>query len=133
MIGARKFNMRQWGEKPLQVERPDIIGVSTLDYITLYRKFTYTQQESYSLDNISAVELGEKKLDYSEYDGLLSLYKNDYQKFIEYNIRDVELVDKLDKKLGLIDLIFAIAYDGKVNAVDAFTSVRMWDLSLIHI
>ena len=131
LIGARKFNMRQWGEKPLQVERPDIIGVNCLDYITLYRKFTYTQQESYSLDNISAVELGEKKLDYSEYDGLLSLYKNDYQKFIEYNIRDVELVDKLDKKLGLIDLIFAIAYDGKVNAVDAFTSVRMWDI-LVH-
>ncbi len=109
----------------------EILGVNILDYLALYRKFTYTQQESYSLDNICSVELGEKKLDYSEYDGLMSLYKNDYQKFIEYNIKDVELVDRLDKKLGLLELAYAIAYDGKVNMQDAFTSVRMWDI-IIH-
>jgi DNA polymerase elongation subunit (family B) len=111
--------------------RQDILGITLYDYMSLYKKFTYTQQESYSLDNISSVELGEKKLDYSEYDGLFSLYKNDYQKFMEYNIKDVDLVDKLDKKLGLIELGFAIAYDAKVNLIDAFTSVRMWDI-IIH-
>ncbi len=111
--------------------RLDIIGVTLYDYLSLYRKFTYSQQASYSLDNISFVELGEKKLDYSEYDGLLSLYKNDYQKFMQYNIRDVLLVDKLNEKLGLIELAYAIAYDGKVNLIDSFTSVRMWDI-IIH-
>tara|TARA_R110001583_G_scaffold42946_2_gene136547 strand:+ start:23 stop:2527 length:2505 start_codon:yes stop_codon:yes gene_type:complete len=111
--------------------RQDIVGVALYDYLSLYRKFTYTQQESYSLDNISSVELGEKKLDYSEYDGLFSLYKNDYQKFMEYNIKDVELVDRLEKKLGLIELGFAIAYDAKVNLIDCYTSVRMWDI-IIH-
>jgi DNA polymerase elongation subunit (family B) len=126
-IAVRKVGT-QSGEA---VERPEILGISQLDYIALYRKFTYVQQESYSLDNISFVELGEKKLDYSEYDGLMSLYKNDYQKFIEYNIRDVELVDRLDQKLGLIDLVYAIAYDGKVNFADSLTSVRMWDM-IIH-
>ena len=111
--------------------RLDIIGVTLYDYLSLYRKFTYSQQASYSLDNISFVELGEKKLDYSEYDGLLSLYKQDFQKFMEYNVRDVLLVDKLDAKLGLIELAYAIAYDGKVNLIDSFTSVRMWDI-IIH-
>ena len=127
-IGIKKVG-RHLGGDP--IERPEIIGVNILDYLALYRKFTYTQQESYSLDNISSVELGEKKLDYSEHDGLMSLYKNDYQKFIEYNIRDVELVDKLDQKMGLLDLVYAIAYDGRVNFSDTLTSVRMWDM-LIH-
>ena len=111
--------------------RLDIVGITLYDYLSLYRKFTYSQQASYSLDNISFVELGEKKLDYSEYDGLLSLYKHDFQKFMEYNVRDVLLVDKLDDKLGLIELAYAIAYDGKVNLIDSFTSVRMWDI-IIH-
>jgi len=108
-----------------------VLGTNIIDYLSAYRKFTYTQQESYSLDNIANVELGERKLDYSEYDGLLGLYKNNYQKFIEYNIRDVELVVRLDEKMKLLDLIYAIAYDGKVNLNDAFTSVRMWDI-IIH-
>ncbi len=127
-IGIKKVG-RNADNNP--IERPEIIGVNILDYLALYRKFTYTQQESYSLDNISSVELGEKKLDYSEHDGLMSLYKNDYQKFIEYNIRDVELVDRLDEKMGLLDLVYAIAYDGRVNFSDTLTSVRMWDM-LIH-
>ena len=70
-------------------------------------------------------------MDYSEYDSLFGLYKNDFQKFIEYNIKDVDLVDRLDEKLKLIEQVFAIAYDGKVNYQDAFTSVRMWDI-IIH-
>lgn len=107
------------------------VGISTLDYLQLYRKFSFTMQESYRLDHICNIELGERKMDYSEYDSLFDLYKKDYQKFIEYNIRDVDLVDRLDDKLKFIEQVFAIAYDGRVNYQDAFTSVRMWDI-IIH-
>jgi DNA polymerase elongation subunit (family B) len=109
------------------VEFYDISGVAILDYIQLYRKFTYTQQESYRLDSIAHVELGEKKLDYSEFETLHQLYKHDYQKFIEYNIKDVELVEKLEDKMKLIELALTLAYDNKVNYDDVFTQVRMWD------
>ena len=105
----------------------DIVGVATLDYLELYRKFTYTQQESYRLDNIAHVELGEKKLDFSEYETLHQLYKHDYQKFIEYNVKDVELVEKLEDKMKMIELALTLAYDNKVNYDDVFTQVRMWD------
>ena len=107
------------------------LGVTVLDYLALYRKFTYTMQESYRLDHIAFVELGDRKLDYSEHGSLLELYKHDYQKFIDYNIKDVEIVQRLDDKLGLIDLVFALAYDAKVNYIDALTSVKMWDI-IIH-
>jgi len=102
-------------------------SIATLDYIELYKKFTYSQQESYRLDHIANVELGERKLDYSDFENLHQLYKLDYQKFIEYNIRDVELVAKLEDKMKLIELAFALAYDAKVNYPDVFTQVRMWD------
>ena len=105
----------------------DISGIAILDYLQLYRKFTYSQQESYRLDNIAHVELGEKKLDYSEFETLHQLYKHDYQKFIEYNIKDVELVEKLEDKMKLIELALTLAYDNKVNYDDVFTQVRMWD------
>jgi len=105
----------------------EIMGVSILDYLQLYRKFTYSQKESYRLDNIAHVELGEKKIDYSEFEKIHQLYKYDYQKFIEYNIKDVELVEKLEDKMKLIELALTLAYDNKVNYDDVFTQVRMWD------
>jgi DNA polymerase elongation subunit (family B) len=107
------------------------VGISLLDYMQMYRKFTFTMQESYRLDHIANIELGERKLDYSEYESLFDLYKKNYQLFIEYNIRDVDLVGRLDDKLKLIEQVFAIAYDAKVNYQDTFTSVRMWDV-IIH-
>ena len=107
------------------------VGVSVLDYYNLYRKFTYTQQESYKLDHIAFVEIGERKLDYSEYETLLELYKKDYQKFIEYNIHDCALVERIDEKLKLLELVYALSYDAKVNFADALTSVRLWDV-IIH-
>jgi DNA polymerase elongation subunit (family B) len=106
----------------------NIAGIATLDYLEMYQKFTYTQQESYKLDHIGFVELGERKLDYSEYETLHEFYINDFQKFIDYNIRDVELVDKLDDKMKLIDMALALAYDAKVTLLDIFTQVRMWDV-----
>jgi DNA polymerase elongation subunit (family B) len=109
----------------------DLIGIAILDYIELYKKFTYSQQESFKLDHIAFLELGEKKLDYSEVENLHQLYKTNFQKFIEYNIHDVELVDRIDAKMQLIDMALALAYDAKVNYTDVFTQVRMWD-TLIH-
>ena len=109
----------------------EIFGVTILDYMNLYKKFTYSQQESYALDYIGNVELGEKKLDYSEYGSLNELYKQDYQKFLDYNIKDVVLVERLDDKMKLIEQACTIAYDAGVNLVDALTSVRMWDV-IIH-
>ena len=105
----------------------DLRGISILDYLELYRKFTYTNQESYRLDHICMVELNERKLDHSEFDTFKEFYQNDWQKFIEYNIHDVRLVDKLDDKMKLLDLAFTMAYDAKVNYEDVFSQVRMWD------
>jgi len=109
----------------------NLIGINTLDYYQLYRKFTFGNQESYKLDYISQIELGEKKIDYSEYGDLLSLYKSDFQKFIEYNIQDCVLVDKLEEKLKFIEQVMALAYDAKVNYGDTMTTVKPWDV-IIH-
>ena len=109
----------------------NILGLSVLDYYQLYRKFTFGNQESYKLDFISQIELGEKKINYSEYGNLLELYKNNYQKFIEYNIHDCVLVDKLDDKLKFLEQVMALAYDAKVNYNDTLTTVRVWD-TIIH-
>ena len=105
----------------------DIGGISQLDYLDLYKKFTYTNQESYRLDHIANVELGQKKLDHSEYDTFKDFYTKGWQKFVEYNIKDVELVDRLEDKMKLIELALTMAYDAKVNYEDVFFQVRMWD------
>lgn len=101
-------------------------GISTLDYLEMYRKYS-PKTENYKLNTIAHIELGEKKLDYSEHESLFGLYKKDFQKFIEYNIKDVQLVDAIDQKLQYISMVCAIAYDAKVNFTDVFTQVRMWD------
>ena len=105
----------------------DIGGISQLDYLDLYKKFTYKAQESYRLDYIASVELGQKKLDHSEFDTFKDFYTNGWQKFVEYNIIDVELVDRLEDKMKLIELALTLAYDAKVNYEDVFYQVRMWD------
>ena len=105
----------------------DVGGVTQLDYLDLYKKFTYKAQESYRLDYISEVELGQKKLDHSEFDTFKDFYTQGWQKFIEYNIVDVELVDRLEDKMKLIELALTMAYDAKVNYGDVFYQVRMWD------
>jgi DNA polymerase elongation subunit (family B) len=105
-----------------------LLGIATLDYLQLFRKYAKnSNQESYKLDHIAHVELKERKLDYSEYDTLHTLYRDNFQKFIEYNIRDVELVSKLNAKGRLIDLAILLAYDNKTNYEDCFMQVRMWD------
>jgi DNA polymerase elongation subunit (family B) len=105
----------------------EIAGVSIIDYLDLYKKFTYTNQESYRLDHIANVELGQKKLDHSEFDTFREFYTQNWQKFIDYNIRDVELVDQLEDKMKLIELCLTMAYGAKVNYNDVFYQVRTWD------
>jgi len=103
-----------------------IQGVSALDFFDLYRKFTYTNQERYTLDHIAFVELGERK-DGNPFETFKEWYQKDYQSFIEYNIQDVEIVDKLEDKMRLIELCLTMAYDGKVNFTDVLGQVRYWD------
>ena len=105
----------------------DVGGVTQLDYLTLYKKFTYKKQETYRLDYIANVELGQKKLDHSEFETFKDFYTNGWQKFVEYNIIDVELVDRMEDKMKLIELAITMAYDAKVNYNDVFTQVTMWD------
>jgi DNA polymerase elongation subunit (family B) len=105
----------------------EVAGVSIIDYLDLYKKFTYKAQESYRLDHIANVELGQKKLDHSEFETFKDFYTKDWQKFIDYNIRDVELVDQLEDKMKLIELCFTMAYDAKINFNDVFFQVRTWD------
>ncbi len=106
-----------------------LVGVSSLDYIELYKWYAPggKSQESYRLDNIAQVELGEGKIAYEEYDNLHTLYRLNYQKFIEYNIKDVELIIKLEDKLKLLELAVTLAYDTKSNFEDVFAQTRMWD------
>ena len=131
-----KKRMSPWGLVTLKEVRDrygnvrityDVGGVAQLDYLNLYRKFTYKAQESYRLDYIASVELGQKKLDHTEFDTFKDFYTNGWQKFVEYNIIDVELVDRMEDKMKLIELAITMAYDAKVNYNDIFFQVRMWD------
>ena len=107
----------------------NIMGVESLDYIELYKWYAPggKSQESYRLDAIAQVELGEGKISYDEFDNLHALYRLNYQKFIEYNIKDVELIIKLEDKLKLLELGVTLAYDTKTNFEDIFAQTRMWD------
>ena len=136
LFGERELKMMSpWGMvKSEEIEikgRTNILynlmGINVLDYMDLYKKFTYTNQESYRLDHIAFVELGQKKLDHSEYENFKDFYTKDWQKFIDYNIKDVELVLQLEEKMKLLELAVALAYDAKVNLKDVYYQVRMWD------
>ena len=106
----------------------EIAGVTTLDFMELYKKFTYVNRESYRLDFIAEVELGQKKLDHSEFDTFKDFYTGDWKKFVDYNIVDVELVDRMEDKLRLIELVITMeAFDAKVNFGDPMFQVRLWD------
>jgi len=106
-----------------------LVGVESLDYIELYKWYAPggKSQESYRLDNIAQVELGEGKISYDEFDNLHALYRLNFQKFIEYNIKDVKLIIKLEEKLKLLELALTLAYDTKCNYEDVFAQTRMWD------
>ena len=119
-----------YGQSTLKYE---IKGVAILDYMAIFKKFGYSYgpQESYKLDHIANVVLGEKKLDFGEASDLNELHDNDYQKFIDYNIKDVELIDRMEDKLGLISLCLTMAYRGGVNYEQVLGTVAIWD-SIIY-
>ena len=136
LFGSKEMKlMSPWGI----VKREDIevkgreqifyrmLGINVIDYMDLYKKFTYTNQESYRLDHIAFVELGQRKVAHDEFENFKDFYTKDWQKFIDYNIVDVELVSRLEDKMKLIELAVALAYDAKVNMQDVYYQVRMWD------
>jgi len=124
MIGERKAVVNN-----RELIAYDMVGVSSLDYIELYRWYAPggKSQESYKLDNIANVELGDSKLSFDEYDNLHALYRQNFQKFIEYNIQDCNLIVRMEEKLKLIELGLTLAYDTKTNYEDIFAQTRMWD------
>jgi DNA polymerase elongation subunit (family B) len=109
----------------------ELYGITVLDYLQLYRKFTFTNHESYALNNIAKVELGKQKIDYGEYKNLDNLYAQNPQLFYEYNIEDAFLVSQLEDKLNFIKQVISIAYLAKVNYIDAMVTLRPWDV-VIH-
>ena len=128
---VRENNITINGQSNLEFK---LEGIEQLDYLEIFKKFTYNtlgMQESYRLDHIAHVVLGERKLSYEEHGNLYTLYKEDYQKFIDYNIKDVELVEKLDLKLDLISLVLTMAYRGGVNYNDTLGTTNIWD-SIIY-
>jgi DNA polymerase elongation subunit (family B) len=117
-----------------QYKTYSIFGCSVIDYLELYIKYAPDgkSQERYTLDHIGHTELNERKLSYEEHGSLHTLYKKDFQKYIEYNIQDTRLVERLNEKLRLIELVLTLAYDGKFNYEDCFMQVRMWDVILYN-
>ena len=109
-----------------------ILGITIFDYLELYKKFTRQTQEKYSLDHIAGVELGEEKLDYSEYKNLMDLWERNPQLYIEYNIHDVRLVERLDNKMKYLFLAITIGYIGKVRMHEIFGQVKFWDNVVYH-
>lgn len=109
----------------------DIQGVAQLDYIDVYKKFTYVTRESYKLDFITEVELGHKKLD-NPHDTFREFYEKDWNLFVEYNIIDTVLVDQLEDKMKLIELCLTMTYDAKMNFEDVYSPVKTWDCLLYN-
>lgn len=109
----------------------EIWGISELDYMDLYKKYNLGNEESFSLDFIAEKNLGIKKL---EFDGTLhDLYCSDYQKYVEYNIHDVTLIDLLEEKLKFIELILNVSYSGKVATYnDSLGTVKYWETKIYN-
>ena len=107
----------------------ELSGRIHFDYLALYKKLTYEERHSYSLDAIGEAELGERKV---AYDGTLDeLYNNDFKTFLEYNIQDTELLDKLDKKLQFISLASSIAHGNCVLMPAALGAVAVTEQAII--
>jgi len=120
-------NVNVMGQKHLDV---DLVGLPCLDYLELFKKFalnTYGQQESYKLDYIAELVLGDRKVDYTEYGSLHELYEKNFQLFVDYNMQDVEIVDRLEEKMGMLSLVFTLAYKGGVNYYDTLGTTTIWD------
>lgn len=109
-----------------------IYGISILDYMDAFKKFGYKYgtQESYKLDHIGHVVLGERKLSYEEYGNLTTLYEQNPQKYLDYNLKDTHLIQRFEEETALLALVITVAYDGGCNYKDAFGTVGIWDTIL---
>ncbi|ASD52034.1 DNA polymerase [Pseudomonas phage PspYZU05] len=122
-----KLVTTQYGEERLQII---LGGISVLDYMELYKKFSFTNQPSYSLDYIAEAELGVGKL---EYEGPISkLRVNNHQRYISYNIIDVERVRQIDDKRNFITLSLSIAYYSKMQIQSVFSPIKTWDAIIFN-
>lgn len=112
-----------------------IVGVPTLDYMDTYKKFSFGNEESYTLNYISEKILSATKLDYSEYGsgatGMARLWRENHNKFIDYNIIDVVRVEQIDAVVKYLDAVFSIAYVAKSTYDDTYATIRTWDV-MIH-
>lgn len=115
--------------------RSTIAGVEILDYYWMFRKFRSNNMESFRLGFIGEIELGMAKIDFGAdgYKDHYSFYMADFQKFVDYNIRDVEIVQKLEDKLKFLDLMISFAYLAKVNYSDVYSPVKCWEAFLYNI
>jgi DNA polymerase elongation subunit (family B) len=109
-----------------------ISGISIIDYMDAFKKFGYKYgpQESFKLDHIAHVILGEKKLDYSAYGTLTDLYEQNPQLYLDYNLQDTRLIQRFEEETGLLSLVMTVAYSGGVNYNDAFGTVGIWESTI---
>lgn len=125
---SAKNCVRPYNYKEFEMTSYRILGLPTLDYMLLYQRFSGKKQEQYSLDFVSEAELNEKKLDYSEFDDdLMEMYLRGFNKYIEYNERDVELVERLDQKVQLIRLALTMVMMTKTRYQEMYGKVKLWD------
>jgi len=134
---TRRFCL--WGQLPKkrmyekfgkESETFDLVGRVHLDSLNLYRKYTYEERHTYRLDAIGEIEVGENKV---PYEGTLdALYNNDFRKFIEYNIQDTALLDKLDKKLRFIDLSNELAHANTVLLQTTMGAVAVTEQAIVN-
>jgi DNA polymerase elongation subunit (family B) len=134
---TRRFCL--WGQLPKKREYEkygkaavtfDLVGRVHLDSLELYRKYTYEERHTYRLDAIGEIEVGENKV---PYEGTLDqLYNNDFRKFIEYNIQDTALLDKLDKKLRFIDLSNTVAHENTVMLQTTMGAVAVTEQGIVN-
>ena len=125
----KQTSMQKFGKEQFTYK---ISGMSVIDYMDAFKKFgfKYGPQESYKLDHIAHVVLGEKKLDYSEYGNLNALWEQNPQLYIDYNLKDTQLVERMEEESGLLSLVLTVAYGGGVNYNDAFGTVGIWETTL---
>ena len=121
--------IEQYGRRQ---QKYTIAGITILDYLDMYKKFTFTNRENYRLNTIAQIELGQEKLDHSEYETFKDFYTKGWTKFVDYNLIDVDLVDRMEQKMKLIDLVLLMAYDAKCNYTDTFAQVRLWDIIIYN-
>jgi DNA polymerase elongation subunit (family B) len=122
--------VREYEAYGSQRQTYDLVGRVHLDYMQLYRKYNYEERHSYRLDYIGEMEIGERKV---AYEGSLDrLYNHDFEKFLEYNIQDTVLLNKLDKKLQFIDLANTIAHDNTVLLPTTMGAVATTEQAIIN-